>query len=377
MPRPCRPILPHRSPGPRGSAAFAALSLLLVALGTAAGCERHADSAPVDAPLAIPRVTSTDEENNVEIFQRAAPSTVYITNKGLRRDLFSLNVFEMPQGTGTGFIWSKDGIVVTNAHVIEGASSVVVRLADQSSWEAQLVGMAPDKDIAVLRIAAPREKLTPLPFGDSDQLRVGRKVLAIGNPFGLDNTLTTGIVSALGREISSPTGRTIRGVIQTDAAINPGNSGGPLLDSSGRLIGMNTAIIGPGGGSAGIGFAVPVNTVRKVVPELLKHGRLIRPVLGVGLVDDSIAANLGLKGVIVQDVQRGGAAAEAGLVGLRRTPDGRVALGDVIVAVEQAAVRNTDDLLSALEQYKPGDVVAVKTLRDGREHTFQVRLSAP
>ncbi|MBI4082809.1 MAG: trypsin-like peptidase domain-containing protein [Candidatus Lambdaproteobacteria bacterium] len=369
-------MLPHRSPGPRGSAALAALTLL-AALAVAAGCERQAGSAPVDAPLVIPKITSSDEENNVEIFRRAAPSTVYITNKGLRRDLFNLNVFEIPQGTGSGFIWNRDGIVVTNAHVLEGASSVVVRLADQSSWEAQLVGVAPDKDIAVLRIAAPREKLTPLPFGDSDQLRVGRKVLAIGNPFGLDNTLTTGIVSALGREIVSPTGRAIRGVIQTDAAINPGNSGGPLLDSSGRLVGVNTAIIGPGGGSAGIGFAVPVNTVRKVVPELIAHGRLMRPVLGVGLVDDSIAANLGLRGVIVQDVQRGGGAAEAGLVGLRRTSDGRVALGDVIVGVERAPVRNTDDLLTALELYKPGDVVAVKTLRDGREQTFRVRLSAP
>ena len=328
-------------------------------------------------PLTTPRITSTDEENNVEIFKRASPSTVFITNKQLRRDLFTLNVFEIPRGTGTGFVWSKDGLVVTNAHVIQGASSIVVSLHDQSVYEAEVVGVAPDKDLAVLRIKAPRSKLKPLPVGNSDNLEVGRKVLAIGNPFGLDYTLTTGIVSALGREIDAPNGRKIRGVIQTDAAINPGNSGGPLLDSSGQLVGVNTAIISPGGGSSGIGFAVPVKIVTKVVPQLILHGRLIRPVLGIEGAEDRVAANLGIKGVIVLHSHPGSAAAKAGIIGVRQVSGGRVRLGDVILAVDKIAVATSDDLLNALEQYKPGDVVAVRVVREGEERKVKVKLAAP
>jgi S1-C subfamily serine protease len=342
-----------------------------------AGCEARKEEPPSREPLVLPKITSRDEENNVEIFKRASPSTVFITNKQLRRDLFTMNVFEIPQGTGTGFIWSRDGTVITNAHVIEGANSIVVGLHDQSSWEAKVVGVAPEKDIAVLKIDAPPKRLTPLPIGDSDMLQVGRKVLAIGNPFGLDYTLTTGIISALGREITSPNGRKIRGVIQTDAAINPGNSGGPLLDSTGRLIGINTAIIGPGGGSAGIGFAVPVNTVTKVVPELIRHGRLIRPVLGVGIVEDRIAENLGITGVIVMNVEPGKGAEAAGMIGLQRANDGRVLIGDVIVALDKIEIGNSDDLLNAMEQYKPGDQVVVKTNRRGEINEFRVRLGAP
>ena len=354
----------------RGLAAVSIVGALLLS-----ACVRQEGTPPPDAPAVIPQITSTDEENNVEIFRRASPSTVFITSKTRRRDLFTMNVFEMPQGSGSGFVWSADGIVITNAHVVEGASSIVVGLTDQSSHDAEVVGIAPDKDIAVLRLIDPPANLQPLPVGNSDKLQVGRKVLAIGNPFGLDSTLTTGVISALGREITAPSGRTIRGVIQTDAAINPGNSGGPLLDSTGRLIGINTAIIGPGGGSAGIGFAVPVNTVRKVVPELIKYGRLRRPVLGVEIVDDRIAANLKVEGVIVLNVTPNTGAARAGLRGAVRSRDGRIVLGDIIVKVDKFAVRNSDDLLNALEQFKPGEQVHLETRRDGVKQEYDIQLS--
>lgn len=349
----------------------------LLVLTAVPGCEDRNSVPPSEAPTVIPRITSSDEDNNVEIFKRASPSTVFITNRQLTRDLFTMNVFEIPRGTGTGIIWSSDGIIVTNAHVIEGANRIIVGLSDQSTWEAKLVGLARGKDIAVLKIEAPASRLKPMPVGDSSKLEVGRKVLAIGNPFGLDYTLTTGIISALGREIISPNGRKIRNVIQTDAAINPGNSGGPLLDSTGRLIGINTAIIGPGGGSAGIGFAVPVNTVRKVVPQLLRHGRMIRPVMGLDATEDRIAQNLGISGVIVMSVDSGKGAAKAGMMGLTRAPDGRIMIGDVIVGVNDREINNSDDLLNAMEQHKPGDVVKVKTLRRGKTRLFQVVLSAP
>jgi S1-C subfamily serine protease len=218
-----------------------------------------------------------DEKNTIDLFESASGSVVYITGIELRRSFFSLNIYEIPQGTGSGFMWDKDGRIVTNYHVIEDASRVEVTLADHSSWKAIVVGVSPDKDIAVLQISAPVDKLRPILIGESKNLRVGQKVFAIGNPFGLDQTMTTGIVSALGREIQSVTGRTIQDVIQTDAAINPGNSGGPLLDSAGRLIGVNTAIYSPTGASAGIGFAVPVDIVNRVVPEIIKFGKVMRP----------------------------------------------------------------------------------------------------
>jgi S1-C subfamily serine protease len=319
----------------------------------------------------------SDEQNNIDIFKRAAPAAVHVTNVQLQRDLFSLNVSEIPAGTGTGIVWSKDGYVITNFHVVEGANRVAVGLTDQSQWEAKVVGVAPDKDLAVLKIDAPATKLFPLPLGDSDSLEVGRKVLAIGNPFGLDSTLTTGIVSALGREISSPNGRRIRDVIQTDAAINPGNSGGPLLDSAGRLIGINSAIIGPSGANAGIGFAVPVNTVKKVVPELIKYGRENRPVLGVATAADAVARQLGIDGVIVVEVVRGSGAAKAGLQGVKRTPNGRTQLGDVIVAVDAVPVGDNDALLTRLETHKAGDTVTVTVVRGRSEVKLNVTLSNP
>ncbi|MDH4246678.1 MAG: trypsin-like peptidase domain-containing protein [Deltaproteobacteria bacterium] len=331
-------------------------------------------ASPNTPPLVTPQITSSDEENNIEIYKRASPSTVFITNTALRRDLLTLNVFEIPQGTGTGFVWSREGYIVTNTHVIEGARRIVVGLGKET-YQAELVGVAASLDIAVLKIKAPPESLLPLPLGDSASLRVGQKVLAIGNPFGLDTTLTTGIISALGREISAPNGRRIRDVVQTDAAINPGNSGGPLLDSSGRLIGVNTAIIGPGGGSAGIGFAVPSKSVAKVVPQLIEHGRVIRPVLGINLVQDQMAREMNITGAVVLSVAPKLGAGKAGLRGLERTQDGKIAVGDVIVGIGTYPVKDNDDLLNALEQFKPGQTVPVKTQREGKERTLMVELS--
>lgn len=329
-------------------------------------------SKPVTAPEAGPQAVvargdlASEEKSAVEIFRNSSPAVVYITTIELRRNLFNLNIYEIPKGTGSGFIWDREGRIVTNYHVIEDANRVEVTLADQSVWKGVIVGVAPDKDLAVLRISAPTEKLRVLPVGESHNLLVGQKVFAIGNPFGLDQTMTSGIVSALGREIQAVTGRTIQGVIQTDAAINPGNSGGPLLDSAGRLIGVNTAIYSPSGGSAGIGFAVPVDVVNRVVPEIIRHGRLIQPGLGISVAHDKLAQRLGIEGVLVINVMPGSSAAKSGLRGTTREM-GEVVLGDIIVAVNGRRVRTFDNLRDEMEQYRVGDEVTLTVVRDGRE----------
>jgi S1-C subfamily serine protease len=237
--------------------------------------------------------------------------------------------------------------------------------------------VAPDQDLAVLRIRAPAEKLAPLLVGTSRDLQVGQKVFAIGNPFGLDFTLTTGVVSALGRSIRALTGRRIDDVIQTDAAINPGNSGGPLLDSAGRLIGVNTQIASPSGASAGIGFAVPVDTVNRVVPEILEHGRVVRPQLGIEVAGESVLRRAGVEGVLVISVARGSAAESAGIRGTSRAEDGSLILGDVIQGLGGRKVASLDDLYAALEQHRPGETVPVRVLRDGKLRDLPVRLEAP
>jgi S1-C subfamily serine protease len=315
-----------------------------------------------------------DEANTTEIFRKASPAVVYVTNTALRRNLFSLNIQEIPRGSGTGFVWNKQGLIVTNYHVIAGAHRLKVTLADRSEHDAEVIGVAPEKDLAVLRIAEPPEDLATLPLGDSSELTVGRKVLAIGNPFGLDTTLTTGIVSALGREIKAPSNRKIRGVIQTDAAINPGNSGGPLLNSLGQLIGVNTAIYSPSGASAGIGFAIPVNTVREVVPQLISYGKILRPVIGVELASDSWVRRNRIKGLPVVHVFPGMPAAEAGMTGAWRNSRGNIVLGDIITEIDGATVRTHDDYLSALEKREPGDVITIKTKLDSETPTYRVKL---
>jgi len=323
-----------------------------------------------------PLELSADERSTIAVFERATKSVVFIANKAIQQDIWSLDVMEVPQGSGSGFIWSKQGHIVTNFHVIYGASSIKVTLADRSEYEARLVGADPDHDLAVLQIQVPDGQVEPLAVGASNDLRVGQKVLAIGNPFGLDHTLTTGVVSALGRTIKSMSNRTIEGVIQTDAAINPGNSGGPLLDGAGRLIGVNTQIVSPSGAYAGIGFAVPVDTVNRIVPELIKQGKLIRPGLGVSLVPDAMAKRWGIKGVIIGKVTRGGAADRAGLKGARETMMGQVQLGDIIVSAAGKPVATIDDLMDVMEAHKVGEQVSVEILRGNRREKVSVVLQA-
>ncbi len=320
-----------------------------------------------------------DESNNIRIFKDASASVVFVTNTQLWRRRFSYNATEVPAGSGTGFIWDNDGLVVTNYHVIHNANTINITLQSGATYKAEIVGKAPEKDIALLRINAPEENLSPVHLGDSDNLEVGRKVLAIGNPFGLETTLTVGVVSALGREIKSLNNRTIKDVVQTDAAINPGNSGGPLLDSSGRLVGVNTMIVSPSGGNAGIGFAIPVNTVKMIVPQLLEHGKLYRPRLGIEPLSDSWAKRLQLpvEGVAVVSVQRGLPADRAGMVGMREDRRNNIHFGDIITAINNEPVSNWDSLLSSLEKYQPGDEVTVTTVRDNKTIKYLVTLAEP
>jgi S1-C subfamily serine protease len=340
------------------------------------------DSASLNDPRATSRAVaprgelSQGEKSIIALFRQASPSVVHITAISVQRDLFTLNLYQIPEGTGSGFIWDNSGNIITNFHVIQNADAAQVTLGDQTMWKARRVGVAPDKDLAVLRIDAAASRLQPIPVGTSKDLQVGQSVLAIGNPFGLDQSLTTGVISALGREIESVTRRPIQGVIQTDAAINPGNSGGPLLDSAGRLIGVNTAIYSPSGASAGIGFAIPVDTVNRIVPELIRYGKVIRPGIGVQIAEEQIADRLGVKGVLVVDVMPGSAAARAGIRPTRREGSGRVRLGDVITAINGKKVESPNELFILLENYKVGDVINISLLRDGQVVQTKVALEA-
>ena len=333
---------------------------------------------PDAQPRAItPRgALAADELANIELFKRLSPSVVHITTIGLQRDLFSRSVQQVPRGTGTGFVWDSAGHIVTNFHVIQGGNSATVTMADQTTFDATLVGAFPDRDLAVLKIAAPRDKLPAIPIGSSRELQVGQRVYAIGNPFGLDQTLTTGIVSALNREIESFNSRTIRGVVQTDAAINPGNSGGPLLDSAGRLVGVNTQIASPSGASAGIGFAIPVDEVNRIVPRLIRDGRITRPSLGVGAAGDNVRRALRLPaGVMLVQVVPNGPAARAGLQPFTRARDGNIVAGDVITAINDEAVNTVDDMLTVLEKNTPGDTVTLSLWRNGKTRKQPVVLA--
>jgi S1-C subfamily serine protease len=317
---------------------------------------------------------SGEEQVTIDLFERASTSVVYITSLSVERDALTMNIFEIPQGAGSGFIWDSRGYIVTNFHVIQSAQAAKITLSDQSTWDASLVGVEPDKDIAVLKINTESNPLSPIPIGTSKDLRVGQRVYAIGNPFGFDHTLTTGVISGLGREIKSVTDRPIQGVIQTDAAINPGNSGGPLLDSSGRLIGMNTAIVSPSGAYAGIGFAVPIDTINRIVPQLIKSGRVNKPGLGIRLVESNALRLNGVVGAIIASVVPGSPAARAGLTPLTRNSGGKIEIGDVIIAIEEAPVEVGDDLLRVLDQYAPGDTITLRVVRGGEERDVKVEL---
>ena len=320
---------------------------------------------------------AADEQSNIELFRKASPCVVHIKTLTRRRDPFSMNVLEIPEGTGTGFIYDDAGHIVTNYHVIRSAQAAKVRLADQSTWDAKLVGYEANKDLAVLKIEAPADRLRKIDIGESANLQVGQKVFAIGCPFGLDQTLTTGVISGLGREIESIGGLPIEGVIQTDAAINPGNSGGPLLDSAGRLIGVNTMIVSPSGAYSGVGFAVPVDIVNQVVPELIQHGRVEHAVLGLRLFDDQVSRRLGIPdGALVRDIFKNGGAAAAGIRPTYEDEEGNIQLGDVLIEVGGRKIKSTIDLLKALDGPKPGDSIRVTLLRGGRLQTVDVLLQA-
>jgi S1-C subfamily serine protease len=299
-----------------------------------------------------------DEKATIALFQEAAPSVVFINTSTFEKNYFTMNIAEIPKGSGSGFLWDVNGHIVTNYHVLEGADKATVTLADQSSWNATLIGAAPDKDLAVLKIDAPASVLSPLPVGKSSNLQVGQTVLAIGNPFGLDQTLTTGIISALGREIKGAKGFPIKDAIQTDAAINPGNSGGPLLNSSGELVGVNTAIYSPSGAYAGIGFSIPVDAVRWIIPELIKYGKIKRPTLGVEIASNGILQRLGKRaGVLIVKVIPDGPAAQAGLQPTLRNRRGDIILGDIIRGVNDEVIDNSNQLSIAIEKYKTGDQI--------------------
>jgi len=310
---------------------------------------------------------TSDEEATIAIFEKASPSVVFIKNAAVQVDWFNAAVNETPQGGGSGFVWDNKGHIITNFHVIYQADKVVVVLSDQKEYPAELIGLSTDHDLAVLKINAPASALTPIKRGTSRDLRVGQKVLAIGNPFGLDYSLSTGVVSALGRSIRTMTGRKIYDAIQTDAAVNPGNSGGPLLDSSGELIGILASIISSSGTSSGVSFAIPADAINRVVPQLIEHGEIKRAGLGVVLVPEHIRKRLGVEGAIILQRQRDGAASKAGLMATRQSNYGRITLGDIIVDVDGKKIRSGEELIEFLDSKNKGDKIEIKFLREGKE----------
>lgn len=321
---------------------------------------------------------STDEQNNIEIYRTLAPGVVNIHSTSFARDF--LGFVEPQEGSGSGSILDQAGNILTNYHVVERAQKLSVSFGGQKTYAATVVGGDPDTDLAVIRLVEkPREPLTVVPLGDSEKLAVGQKVLAIGNPFGLDRTLTTGVISGLQRPIRARNDRQIEGAIQTDASINPGNSGGPLLDSSGRMIGINSQILSPSGASAGVGFAVPVNIAKRIVPQLISSGKVLRPKLGITTRNvEAFKNQVDLpvsEGVLIWQVASGGAAANAGLRGLTQTENGDVELGDIIVAIDGEKIATSDDLFRVLDKHKVGDTVRVETVRNGRRTTVPVRLT--
>ena len=321
--------------------------------------------------------TSTDEQNNIEVYRTLSPGVVFIHSTSYARDFFGF--VEPQEGSGSGSILDQQGNILTNYHVIEGAQKLSVSMGGKKDYPAVVVGGDPDTDLAVIRLTEkPAGQLTVVPMGDSDRLVVGQKVLAIGNPFGLDRTLTTGVISGLQRPLRARNNRLIEGAIQTDASINPGNSGGPLLDSHGRMIGINSQILSPSGSSAGVGFAVPVSIAKRIVPQLVQNGRVRRPKLGINTRDiASLRNQIDLPvddGVLIYQVARGGGAAAAGLRGVQQTEMGDVELGDIIVGIDNDKVTNSDDLFRILDKHQIGETVQVQIWRDGKRMSVPVRL---
>jgi S1-C subfamily serine protease len=354
--------------------------LALLAWGVAPWIEQRTSGQSAVMRPVTPRGTlAADEQATIQLFEQAKGSVVYIATHQVVRNRLTRDVFNIPQGTGSGFVWDDRGHIVTNFHVLQGAGGARVRLDDGTEWDAGLVGVSPAHDLAVLHIDVGTHP-PPVPVGTSQDLLVGQKVYAIGNPFGLDWTLTTGVVSALNRSLPAADGVSlIEGLIQTDAAINPGNSGGPLLDSAGRLIGVNTAIYSPSGAYAGVGFAVPVDTVGRVVPQLIARGRYVRPALGIGIDEDwnrVITRQLGVQGVVVLRVDAGTAAAAAGLREARFTPDGRIIPRDIITAINGQPIDGVPRLLARLDALNVGDTVRLTVLREGQLEEVMATLQA-
>lgn len=321
---------------------------------------------------------ATDEQNNIEVYKSIAPGVVYIQSTTTVRDFFGL-FSRQAEGAGSGSIIDAQGDILTNYHVIADAEKLTVSFGSGKEYPARVIGKDPDTDLAVIRLLEqPKEPMTVVPLGDSDKLIVGQKVLAIGNPFGLDRTLTTGVISGLERPIRAQNGRQIEGAIQTDASINPGNSGGPLLDSRGRMIGINSQIESPSGASAGVGFAIPVNIAKRIVPQLLRNGAVLRPNLSIEMRNVSSfgpQAHLPVSdGVVIWYARPGGAAANAGLRGLVQTEDGDVELGDIIVSIDGQKVSSKDDIYKVLDKHQIGDTINVEVVRRGRNMTVPVKL---
>jgi S1-C subfamily serine protease len=366
---------------PRYAAAITAL-ILACAIGgwaVAASGERSAVTRPASRPVTPRGPLLATEQATVALFEKARASVVYISTQTQVMDRWTRNVFNVPRGTGSGFIWDPNGHIVTNRHVVAGASAARVRLNDGRDLDASLVGVSAAHDLAVLKVNLSTMP-DALPLGSSADLRVGQSTFAIGNPFGLDWTLTTGIVSALDRSLPTEDGRSlVEHLIQTDAAINPGNSGGPLLDSAGRLIGVNTVIYSPSGASAGVGFAIPVDTVNRVVPQLIASGRYVRPALGIEIDDglnQLITERLGVAGVVILRTSPGSAARAAGLRGTRSQRDGTIVAGDIILAVNGHAIESVARLQSRLDNYDVGETVKLTVLRDTQRIDVPVRLQA-
>lgn len=335
--------------------------------------------APVSNRSELPASTTADdgsaytpeELHTIRLFENASPSVCYITTKAQRRSFWSRDVTEVEAGSGSGFVWDNTGHIITNYHVIKGASKAIVTLAGGESYEASLVGVAKEKDLAVLKVEAPARELEPIPVGTSEGVRVGQSVYAIGNPFGLDQTLTTGVISALDREINSQANVPIVGVIQSDAAINPGNSGGPLLDSRGLLIGVNTAIYSPSGASAGIGFSIPVDVVRSVIPDLIRYGEIRRATLGSEFYQLRQGA-----GLAFYDLNPAGPSAASGIRGITKDVRGNLVLGDVLMGINGKPVRSNTDVFLEMEKYEPGQSVTLNVVREEREVEIRVRLGS-
>ena len=351
-----------------------ALVVVIVLSGAKRGPVEVYSKGAQSRPIAARGQLLADEQEAIKAFNTVSASVVFITNKQTSRDLFHLHTADVEEDAGSGFVWDPNGYIVTNYHVVTNSDVVQVTLGDQSIWKAKRVGTDPDKDIAVLKIEAPANLLPAIPIGTSSDLQVGQRVFAIGNPFGYDQTLTAGVISGLGREITGAGNRPIKGVIQTDAAMNPGNSGGPLLDSAGRVIGMNTAILSPTGAYAGIGFAIPIDCINWIVPEIISGRTVARPNLGITTAPDHLVRRLGLDGALILTISPNTSAEKAGLRATRRDESGKVVLGDLIVAVDGEPIRTTDDLFRVIDKHKVGDTEPLTIVREGKKMDVPVHL---